>query len=105
MAKSRHHIEEEVNKTLESLDQIERVEGNPFLYTRIQERMRTQSQASTSSNYLAILRLSLAAILLAVNVGGVYSYYKKVQEVKQTVVLDSMASEYGLTYEEYDVSF
>ena len=105
MAKSRHDIEEEVNKTLESLDQIERIEGNPFLYTRIQERMRAQSQASSYGSYLAILRLSLAAVLLAVNVGGVYSYYKKVQEVKQKVVLENMASEYGLTYEEYDVSF
>lgn len=105
MAKSRQHIEEEVNKTLASLDQIERVEGNPFLYTRIQERMRAESQARPAAGYQAILRLSLAAILLAVNVGGVYSYYKKAQEVEQTLVLDNMANEYGLTYKEASVDF
>lgn len=105
MAKSRQHIEDEVNKTLASFDQIERVEGNPFLYTRIQERMRSRSQAQPSSAYMAMLRLSLAAILLAVNVGGVYSYYKQVQQIQQTQVLDNIASEYGLTYEESGTGF
>jgi len=105
MAKSRQHIEDEVNKTLASFDQIEPVEGNPFLYTRIQERMRSTPRAQPASAYTAILRLSLAAILLAVNVGGVYSYYKQVQQMEQTQVLDNIASEYGLTYEESDTSF
>lgn len=105
MAKSRQHIEDEINKTLASFDQIEPVEGNPFLYTRIQERMRSTSQTQSPSAYMVILRLSLAAILLAVNVGGAYSYYQQVQQMEQTQALDNIASEYGLTYEESGTGF
>lgn len=34
------HIEQQVEKTLSSLDTIKRAEANPFLYTRIMARLR-----------------------------------------------------------------
>ena len=42
MKNKKINIDQEVKKTMESIDQIQRVEGNPFLYTRLQEKLRRQ---------------------------------------------------------------
>lgn len=44
MKKKKYNIEEEVQKSLDSIDHIQRVEENPYLFTRIQERLRQQEE-------------------------------------------------------------
>ena len=37
--KNQYKIKEEIRKTMESLDRLDRVEGNPFMFTRIKARL------------------------------------------------------------------
>ena len=45
MRKRQDKIQEEVRKTMESLDHFQPLEGNPYLYTRIKQRMENQTTA------------------------------------------------------------
>jgi len=66
------NIEEDVQKTLHSLDNIQKASPKPFLYTRIMARME-RSKASTSNAFElkpAYRRITIAAfvILVAINI-------------------------------------
>ena len=39
MKNKKINIDQEVKRTMESIDQIKRVEVNPFLFTRLQEKL------------------------------------------------------------------
>ncbi len=47
MKKDKKHIENEVSKTLASLDSIEKASPRPFLYTRIMARMEKEKTNSS----------------------------------------------------------
>ena len=66
------HIEEEVQKTLQSLDNVQKASPKPFLYTRIMARME-KYKASTSNVFElkpGYRRITIAAfiILIAINI-------------------------------------
>lgn len=95
MDKSRQAIDREVERTLQSIDEIERVEGNPYLYTQLRERMRQQS-APSARRSLAGWRIALASLLFLINIGSAYFYYQKSVRAKQAIAIETLASEYGL---------
>ena len=99
MDKSRHDIEAEIERTLSTLDEVERVSGNPFLYTRIQERMR-QNKAGSNSKRAAVWSLAFAALLLLVNISSAFVYYQKSVQAGQAAGIEAIASEYGLLDQE-----
>lgn len=99
MDKSRHDIEAEIERTLKTADDIERVSGNPFLYTRIQERMR-QNKAGISSKLSAAWSLAFAVLLLLVNLSSALVYYQKSVQADQAAGIEAIASEYGLDDQE-----
>lgn len=101
MDKSRHDIESEIERTLSTLDEVERVGGNPFLYTRIQERMR-QNQASSTSTLGAVWSVAFAVLLLLVNISSALVYYQKSVRADQAAGIEAIASEYGLVDQEED---
>jgi hypothetical protein len=64
---NRDHIKGEVEKTLQSLDGLERATANPFLYTRIRAKMMRQENSRWEKIYSFISRPVIAiAILIAV---------------------------------------
>ena len=71
--KNCYHIEDEVDKTLGMLDELERVEGNPFLFTRIQEQIQQEEMnAAQSPTWLGSAKWAMVACLLAVNSFAIY---------------------------------
>jgi len=67
---TRNKIEDEVEKTLESLDGIKRAEANPFLFTRIEARLE-----KPENNGAHIIRYVLiAAVILVLNVFSILVY-------------------------------
>lgn len=99
MDKPRQNIEAEVERTLGAVDDIQRVDGNPYLYTRIQERMRQQKPTAVAGT-VSSWRMALATLLFVANIGSAYFYYQKSIQANQAVGIEAIASEYGLDTEE-----
>ncbi len=99
MDKPRQDIEAEIERTLSTAEDIERVSGNPFLYTRIQERMR-QGEARSTHRKGAVWSLAFAILLLLINISSAVAYYQKSVRADQAAGIEAIASEYGLDAQE-----
>jgi len=68
MEKKKYNIEEEVQNSLDSMDNIQRVEGNPYLFTRIQERLRQQNEKKiTTHSQISVWQLAMVIGLFILN--------------------------------------
>jgi len=89
--RTENNIEDEINKTLNSLDGVSEVKVSPYFYTRLSARMKRNEIAHAS-----IWNWSIAAIVLMVLV-NVVSLINISTDTEETVdVIDLMASEYSL---------
>ncbi len=68
MKKSDKYIEEQVEKTLQAFDGIERAKPKPFLYTRLQARLENKAAGSVGISFLspAFQRLTVIMVMLIV---------------------------------------
>ena len=66
-------IEEEIRKTLEVFDQKESLPPNPYFYTRVQQRIKENSE--NNSTVWGYLKPALLTILLLINVGTFIWYF------------------------------
>jgi hypothetical protein len=67
-------IQDEVRKTLDFLDKMPKLRGNPFLYTRIQARLTGEDQSTVSrkeGRAGVALRFTLLALLIISNVATI----------------------------------
>ena len=105
MKKKKYNIEEEIQKTLDSVDGIQRVKGNPFLYTRLQERMNSNRRSNTTNkSFLSPMwQFALVAFLLVANVYVLLqSNYSTIQN---TTAIEDVATEYEIAPSEDDTEF
>lgn len=71
-------LEALADNTLQSLDNLQPVEANPYLYTKLQQRMLYNKQQGRIANTRLMLRLSAALVLLlCINILGIYILNKK----------------------------
>lgn len=101
MKKNKHIIEQEVQKTLDSVDKIQRVEGNPFLYTRLQERLRQEQEGKsvTIRTRVPVFQLAMVGFLLFINGFALIQsdYFDQGNAETTASNLDEFAAEYALT--------
>jgi len=91
--KNQYKIDEEVRKTMTSLDRLDRLEGNPFLFTRIKAKL-DENPKQTVFRLAGALQIALVVALLVVNV---ISISKKVDSsFGEEKMIESIASEYGI---------
>jgi hypothetical protein len=98
--KDKTAIDAEVQKTLQSLDHIPKVQANPFFYTRLQRRLAARHGREAISIFGVIfqkaLRPALVPLLIAVSIGaGIWIGYKPAT-ANRTTYLNSMIETYGL---------
>ena len=76
MKEQNNKIEQEVKQTMTSLDRRKRLEGNPWLITRIQQRI-SESDSQTSSGQFSLGRLQplVFVVLLFVNIWTAYTVF------------------------------
>lgn len=90
-------IDDEVEKTLRSLDGIERADPQPFFLTRVQARLdRRQSLAAVRTSWLfrpAYLAASLGVVLL-INVGAVFYVHDRLMQHEQTQAEATLSTEW-----------
>lgn len=104
-----NEIEQEVMKTLASLDEVEDIEVSPFFFTRIraktQEAERRKACSARSLFGPAKLRLAGVAVLVVINIVSFVSLWQTsyTQTDDRQTYLSAFADEYGLTQEEPDL--
>ena len=102
MNKNKFNIEEEIRKTMDSIDAIKRVEGNPFLHTRLQERLHSRKNNVTTKGWFSpVWQFALIAFLLIAN-GLVLLQSDYFNTSSSDVTIDEFATEYELTPNEND---
>lgn len=73
-------IEQEVQKTLESFDQTERLKSNPFFYTQLKNRIDTLSRQKRKTtgweSAWGVLKPALLFLIIALNIFSVALFLK-----------------------------
>ena len=110
MENKKHHIEQEVQKTMDSLDHLLRVEGNPFLYTRLQERLRQQNEAREviKPTRFPVWQFAIVACLLLINSIALhqFGFFDSENAVaNDEITIEDFADEYALTQNEEDLDY
>lgn len=104
MSKRKLHIEEEVRKTMEMTDEIQKVEGNPFLLTRVMQQIENEKARQTGFfNQLSpVYKLAFSMVILALNV----FVFFQVDDLNINVITGNaemdFVEEYGLVYDDTD---
>jgi len=87
------NIQQQIEQTLNSLDGLQKAEANPYLYTRIEQRLKNKQPANYESTFY---RLAWALIIfIALNVFT----YIRISGNNQSAIktgIESFAAEYGL---------
>lgn len=91
------NIQNEVDKTLNSLDNWQMVNADAFFYTRLSAKLEKKTQASTAFNWLfntPILKPALVAAALIINITSIL--YLSYQSTSETDFTEAFTSEYML---------
>lgn len=65
MKNKKYNIEEEIRKTMDTVENIQRVEGNPYLSTRLNERLHQKN--ITTHSQVPIWQLAMVFCLFFLN--------------------------------------
>lgn len=87
-------IKRKVQETLESVEQIRRVEPDPYLATRVLARWSREQESGLVSNGAWKWQLALVAVLLIVNAWTLLP--KWVNTDARADYLNSVAADYGI---------
>lgn len=101
--KKEEKIREEVEKTLNTFDNIEKLEENPYLFLRVQteiEGLRTKDKGSLKGN---ILKPVILFLILVVNVLTAVFFLNSESEAASTrqTYLSAISSEYSISHSYY----
>ena len=69
---NKEQIQQEVEKTLESLDGIQRATANPYLFTRIKARLQRNPAGfwSRATGFISRPAVAIAAIVLVISINA-----------------------------------
>jgi len=96
------NIEQLVNETMESLDGLQRAEANPFLYTRIMQRLKNRSgyQPAYQRKLMPVMAVALV-LFISLNI---LSFYKVNEEPRSDTNagtgIENFANDYNLSESE-----
>ena len=103
--KKKARIEEEVEKTLQCFETTEKVEPNPFFYTRLQAKIRSieeKKESSKKSGLSLALRPALLLCLVVINLLSAVLVFRESdsQADIREYYLTTFAEEYALKQDE-----
>lgn len=91
-------LNEEIEKTLKSLEGIQKVKSNPFLHTRVESAL--ERKPDTHFRKFALAGFYTSLLLATLNVCSVFYYNNSAIEIEvsQTDYATAIQEEYGLSY-------
>ncbi len=90
--------EQYITEIMNSLSGIQKVEGNPFLHTKVLARLEQQKQTARLSLKLIYIFATCIAVLLSVNI---FLWNEFTQEPIASSIVSTAANEYDLTTLDY----
>lgn len=94
-------IETEIEKTLNSLDGMDRAEVNPFLYTKIANRLDEQETSESRFNF----KVAIAVVIVCLLINLVTYFYSPwnsyTTEYDRETKLQTVATEYSFSNNYY----
>ena len=109
MKKKDKHIEHEIEKTLNSLNETEKIECSPFFYTRLMGNIESlgkkQEQKIFTPDLINILRPSLLILIIILNIiTGIYLFdYSSEESQERSEYIESLAKEFSIQQEDYSI--
>ena len=92
------NVNEEIEKTMQSLDGITTAEPQPFFYTRLKVRMEN-AQAAMPPQMRWVLKpaylFSTLAIIILLNIVSAMNYSKSTNQNSDEQSIEGFAKEYG----------
>jgi hypothetical protein len=98
--KNKGHIQQEVEKTLNSLDGADRATPNPFLFTRVMVRLKKEEKNfwSGALAFLSRPTVAFATIVVAIFANAIIYYQSRSESSQSTGEGEQLfANEYNLT--------
>ncbi|HYF32479.1 MAG TPA: hypothetical protein VD993_15245 [Chitinophagaceae bacterium] len=98
--KEKHPIEQLVNDTLDSLDGLSRAKANPFLFTRVEARLRQGGKNAWERviGYISRPTVALAMLCMIILANGVVMYLQSASNDTTTEQSQlALTEEYSLT--------
>lgn len=92
--KKQYDIEEEIERTLQSLDGIQPATPKPFFYTRLQGRMEQRLLTKKSWLFRPVYAFSALGLVLLLNFMTIYTFTHSTTQSSATP--ENFAKEYGL---------
>ncbi len=90
--------EQQITEIMNSLNGIKKVEGNPFLHTRVLAKLEQQKQSGKLSLKLIYVFATCIVVLLSANV---FLWNESTQDITISNIVSSAANEYDLTTLDY----
>ena len=110
MKKKDQHIEQEIEKTLDSLNKTEKIECSPFFYTRLMGNIETlekkQKHKVFESDLISILKPTLLIFIIILNiVTGIYLLnYTIEQSQDRSQYIKSLSEEFSIQQSNYTLT-
>jgi hypothetical protein len=93
---TKESIQQEIEKTLQSLDGVKRAEVNPFLFTRIKARMNKKGSWEWVSSFVSRPAIAFAIVLLVMAINGWALWGSNTEDpVTAEGTVSELASEYN----------
>ena len=87
------NIDQEIQKTLDLLEQPETLPPNPFFYTRVKQRLDEETRPRRKSIVAVVLKPALMTLLLAMNVGTAIWYLSGTTGTASETVAEATSSQ------------
>ena len=107
MKNKNQHIEQEIEKTLDSYNKTEKIECSPFFYTRlmgnIESLEKKQKHKVFESDLIRLLRPTLLILIIILNiVSGIYFFnYTTEQSQERSQYIKSLSEEFTIQRTNY----
>ena len=98
--KTKKRIQEEVDKTLNSLDGVQKATASPYLFTRIKARLQREDKNFWTRAFAFISRpaVAITAIVMAIFINAIIFFESRTEAVQTMQDGEQLfASEYNLT--------
>jgi hypothetical protein len=92
---SKEKIQQEIERTLQSLDGVKRAEANAFLFTRIKARMNKKGSWEWVSSFVSRPAIAVAIVLLVMAINGWALWGSNSAETGMSDNGSELASEYN----------
>ncbi len=103
MSRNQNDLNKKVAETLNSLDNWERPNSNPYFFTKLNERIQADKEEKQSGFFSTWLQPALFTLLVFFNVYTVYNftYEQNTEETEISAYIDLFQSESETNSEDY----